>query len=79
MNEQKTAAKQLRDKYAQELAQRGGDLDVRGFKGRLSAAVTWREPNIYDHIDIEDRNIPEASALVEKQIQEWIREGPPTA
>lgn len=79
MKEQKAAAKELRERYAEALAERGGDLEVSGWKRRLSAAVTWREANIYDHIDIElaDLTMKDAVARVEDQIREWLREGPP--
>lgn len=81
MKEHKAAAEQLRKTYAEALAERGGDLEVSRWKRRLSAAVTWREANIYDHIDIElaDRTMEEAVARVEDQIQEWVRQGPPAS
>jgi hypothetical protein len=89
MNDRRDAAKRLQEKYSRLVAERGGDLEVNARGHFLSAAITWRHPNSYEHIDIQleerlgfrkwrpIRSVVEAADLVEAQIQDWLRDGPP--
>jgi hypothetical protein len=85
----KSVAAALLRKYRDAIANRKGELEVRGRPHELSASVTWTEVNIYDHNDVAlderigfrkrrpIRSVDEAAEILEETIQRWAAEGAP--